>query len=65
MFGVPDYFSIDPTPFLTLTFLAFFGNLFRDGVYASCSSSSPCCCAEVRLQETCGLLHLFLCRVAR
>jgi V/A-type H+-transporting ATPase subunit I len=33
MFGVPDYFSIDPTPFLTLTFLAFFGICFGDGVY--------------------------------
>jgi V/A-type H+-transporting ATPase subunit I len=33
MFGVPDYFSIDPTPFLTLTFLAFFGICFGDAVY--------------------------------
>jgi V/A-type H+-transporting ATPase subunit I len=33
MFGVPDYFSIDPTPFLTFTFLAFFGICFGDAVY--------------------------------
>ncbi len=33
MFGVPDYFSIDPTPFLTLTFLAFFGICFSDAIY--------------------------------
>jgi V/A-type H+-transporting ATPase subunit I len=33
MFGVPDYFSIDPTPFLTLTFLAFFGICFGDAIY--------------------------------
>jgi V/A-type H+-transporting ATPase subunit I len=33
MFGVPNYFSIDPTPFLTLTFLAFFGICFGDAVY--------------------------------
>jgi V/A-type H+-transporting ATPase subunit I len=33
MFGVPDYFSIDPTPFLTFTFLAFFGICFSDVVY--------------------------------
>ena len=33
MFGVPDYFSIDPTPFLTLTFLVFFGICFGDAIY--------------------------------
>lgn len=33
MFGVPDYFSIDPTPFLTLTFLTFFGICFGDAIY--------------------------------
>ena len=33
MFGVPDYFSIDPTPFLTFSFLIFFGICFGDAVY--------------------------------
>lgn len=33
MFGVPDYFSIDPTPFITFTFLAFFGICFGDAIY--------------------------------
>ncbi len=33
MFGVPDYFSIDPTPFITFTFLLFFGICFSDAFY--------------------------------
>jgi V/A-type H+/Na+-transporting ATPase subunit I len=33
MFGVPDYFSIDPTPYLTFSFLAFFGICFGDVFY--------------------------------
>lgn len=33
MFGLPDYFSFDPTPFLSLSFLVFFGMCFGDVVY--------------------------------
>jgi V/A-type H+-transporting ATPase subunit I len=33
MFGVPDYFSIDPTPFVAFTFLMFFGICFGDTIY--------------------------------
>ena len=33
MFGVPLYNSIDPTPFLALVFLAFFGICYSDAVY--------------------------------
>jgi len=33
MFGLPDYFSFDPTPFLTIGFLLFFGICFGDAVY--------------------------------
>lgn len=33
MFGLPDYFSIDPTPYLACVFLIFFGICFADVVY--------------------------------
>lgn len=33
MFGLPDYFSFDPTPFITLSFLIFFGICFGDVFY--------------------------------
>jgi len=33
MFGVPDYFSIDPTPFIAVTFLVFFGLCYSDAIY--------------------------------
>jgi V/A-type H+-transporting ATPase subunit I len=33
MFGLPDYFSFDPTPYLALSFLTFFGMCFGDVVY--------------------------------
>lgn len=33
MFGLPNYFSFDPTPFLTIGFLLFFGICFGDAVY--------------------------------
>lgn len=33
MFGLPDYFSIDPTPYLITVFLIFFGICFADVVY--------------------------------
>ncbi len=33
MFGLPNYFSFDPTPFITLTFLIFFGLCFGDVLY--------------------------------
>ena len=33
MFGVPDYFGFDPTAFLALSFLVFFGMCFADVVY--------------------------------
>jgi V/A-type H+-transporting ATPase subunit I len=33
MFGLPDYFSFDPTPYLSLSFLLFFGFCFGDVVY--------------------------------
>jgi V/A-type H+-transporting ATPase subunit I len=33
MFGLPHYRSLDPTPFLTFTFLIFFGCCFGDVVY--------------------------------
>ncbi|MGR3309614.1 MAG: V-type ATP synthase subunit I [Candidatus Brocadiales bacterium] len=33
MFGMPDYFSFDPTPFITLSFLIFFGICFGDVFY--------------------------------
>ena len=33
MFGLPDYFSFDPTPYLSLSFLIFFGMCFGDVVY--------------------------------
>jgi V/A-type H+-transporting ATPase subunit I len=35
MFGLPDYFSIDPTSYLLLVFLCFFGICFADVVYGS------------------------------
>ncbi len=33
MFGRPDYFSFDPTPFLSVGFLVFFGMCFGDVLY--------------------------------
>jgi len=33
MFGLPDYFSFDPTPYLSLSFLIFFGCCFGDVFY--------------------------------
>jgi V/A-type H+-transporting ATPase subunit I len=33
MFGMPDYFSFDPTPYLSLSFLIFFGCCFGDVFY--------------------------------
>ena len=33
MFGMPDYFSFDPTPFLSISFLVFFGSCFGDVFY--------------------------------
>ena len=33
MFGRPDYFSFDPTPYLSLSFLIFFGFCFSDVLY--------------------------------
>ncbi len=33
LFGRPDYFSFDPTPYLALSFLIFFGMCFGDLVY--------------------------------
>ena len=33
MFGLPGYFSFDPTPYLTLSFLLFFGICFGDAIY--------------------------------
>ena len=33
MFGAPDYFSIDPTPFVAFIFLIFFGLCFSDAIY--------------------------------
>jgi V/A-type H+-transporting ATPase subunit I len=35
MFGRPDYFSFDPTPYLTFSFLLFFGFCFGDVVYGA------------------------------
>lgn len=33
LFGVPDYFGFDPSPFILLTFLIFFGFCFGDAIY--------------------------------
>ena len=33
MFGVPDYFGFDPTPFVLFNFLVFFGCCFGDVIY--------------------------------
>jgi V/A-type H+-transporting ATPase subunit I len=33
MFGLPEYFSFDPTPYLMFSFLLFFGSCFGDAVY--------------------------------
>jgi len=33
MFGLPEYFSFDPTPYLMFSFLLFFGICFGDAVY--------------------------------
>ena len=33
MFGLPDYFSFDPTPYLMFSFLLFFGICFGDAIY--------------------------------
>ena len=35
MFGYPSYFSLDPTPFIFLTFLAFFGICLGDVLYGT------------------------------
>jgi V/A-type H+-transporting ATPase subunit I len=35
MFGVPDYFSFDPTPYLAVSFLIFFGFCFGDVIYGA------------------------------
>lgn len=35
MFGLPNYFTFDPTPFLMFVFLAFFGICFADVVYGA------------------------------
>ncbi|MEI6633206.1 MAG: hypothetical protein WCP22_05220 [Chlamydiota bacterium] len=35
MFGLPNYFTFDPTPFLLFVFLAFFGICFADVVYGA------------------------------
>ena len=33
MFGVPNYWGFDPSPFITFTFLLFFGFCFGDAIY--------------------------------
>jgi len=33
MFGMPNYFAFDPTPYITISFLIFFGLCFGDAVY--------------------------------
>lgn len=33
MFGLPDYFAFDPTPFVIAVFVSFFGICFGDAVY--------------------------------
>ncbi len=33
MFGMPDYFAFDPTPYLSLSFLVFFACCFGDAIY--------------------------------
>ncbi|MEE9201491.1 MAG: hypothetical protein V3V45_08610 [Candidatus Brocadiales bacterium] len=33
MFGLPNYFTFDPTPFIVLNFLLFFGICFSDVIY--------------------------------
>jgi len=33
MFGLPNYFGFDPTPYLTISFLVFFGVCFGDAIY--------------------------------
>jgi V/A-type H+-transporting ATPase subunit I len=35
LFGRPDYFSFDPTPYLAISFLIFFGMCFSDVVYGA------------------------------
>ncbi len=35
LFGQPDYFSFDPTPYLAISFLIFFGMCFGDVVYGT------------------------------
>ncbi|MFW6280050.1 MAG: V-type ATP synthase subunit I, partial [Planctomycetota bacterium] len=35
MFGLPDYFSFDPTPYLAISFLLFFGMCFGDVIYGA------------------------------
>lgn len=35
MFGVPDYYSFDPGPFITVNFLIFFGFCFGDVLYGA------------------------------
>jgi len=35
MFGLPSYFSFDPTPFLSVSFLVFFGFCFSDVLYGT------------------------------
>jgi V/A-type H+-transporting ATPase subunit I len=35
MFGLPDYFSFDPTPYLSLVFLLFFGFCYGDVIYGA------------------------------
>ena len=35
MFGMPNYFTFDPTPYITITFLTFFGFCFGDAIYGA------------------------------
>lgn len=36
MFGLPNYFAFDPTPYIILNFLFFFGLCFSDAIYGLC-----------------------------
>ena len=59
MFGVPDYFSIDPTPYLTFSFLAFFGICFGD-VFYGIGLISVSLALMFRFRQVEGLKQFFL-----
>jgi V/A-type H+-transporting ATPase subunit I len=58
MFGLPNYFSFDPTPYIVLNFLLFFGICFSDVIYGVMLVGLSCYMMK-RYRQNPGLRNFF------